>query len=290
MAVRFSPSRLWTWTAPLLVGGAAALVFGVGFVLALRGTLGEPLGEPPPAARKEAVVLPTGDKGAVRILVLGDSLAKGTGDETGKGFAVRVVEAFRAAGPAELTNLAVNGMETPEVLALVDTPNVRALARSASLILVSTGGNDLSHGATSLGGRGRETPVDLSDAVTAARGRYVDGLQKILEILREENPSAPIGILGLYDPFGSASNGGNASGAESMTAGEAGVGRLGASVILQWNELAQQTALAFPNVFVVPSFDLFQGRADRLSADRYHPNGAAYAAIAARMLQLFGKS
>jgi lysophospholipase L1-like esterase len=36
----------------------------------------------------------------------------------------------------------------------------------------------------------------------------------------------------------------------------------------------------------VPTFDLFQGRADRLSADRYHPNAEAYGEIAERMLQV----
>jgi len=278
MAVRSSSSRFWLWTAPLLVGGAAALVFGVGFVRAPRGSLGEPLGEPPPPPR-QAIVPPAAGKGAVRILVLGDSLAKGTGDETGKGFGVRVLESFRGRGPAELTNLAVNGMETPEVLAVAETPNVRGLARSASLILLSAGGNDLSHGATSFGSRGEASPAALPDAVAAARERYVENLRKILETLRAENATAPILLLGLYDPFGSAQSGDAQSGAA----------RLGASVVLQWNALAQETALAFPGVTVVPTFDLFQGRPDRLSADRYHPSGAAYALIAERMLQVVGK-
>ena len=43
-------------------------------------------------------------------------------------------------------------------------------------------------------------------------------------------------------------------------------------MILQWNALAQETALAYPNVFFVPTFDLFHGRPDRLAADRFHPN------------------
>jgi lysophospholipase L1-like esterase len=267
MAIRLS--RFWLWTAPLSLGAAAALLFGVGFALALRGTIGEPLGEPPPPPRDAAAALPGRPDGAMRILVLGDSLAKGTGDETGKGFAIHVLEAFRKTGPAELTNIGVNGMESPEVLALVGTPNVRTLAKAASVILVSAGGNDLSRSATR---RGADSVAAVADSVAAARGRYVESLRKILETLREANPTAPIGVLGLYDPFG----------------GEAGSGRLGASVILQWNTLAQETALSFPNVFVIPTFDLFYGRADRLGADRYHPNAKAYAEIAARVMQVAG--
>lgn len=264
MAVRFGLPRFWLWTFPLAVGAAAALAFGVGFLLALRGTLGQPLGEVPPPSRDAAARPPRAD-GAARILVLGDSLAKGTGDETGKGFAVHVVESLRKSGLAELTNLGVNGMESPEVLALAETPNVRSLAGGASLILVSAGGNDLSHAVT----RGSDSAAGIADAAAAARARYVESLRRILETLRAANPAAPIGVLGLYDPFGNAD----------------GPARLGASVIVQWNSLAQETVLAFPNVFFVPTFDLFRGRPDRLAADRFHPNGKGYSEIAARIMQ-----
>jgi lysophospholipase L1-like esterase len=260
------PSRFWLWTAPLTVGIAAALVLGTGFVLALRGAAGKPLGVPPPreTPRKRAADKPP--DGIFRILVVGDSLAKGTGDESGKGFAVNVLEAFRRKGAAEITNLAVNGMESPEVLAIVESPNVRALAARANLILVSAGGNDLSHGIT----RG-PAATELADAVTESRNRYARSLRGILAALREANPSARICVLGLYDPFGDE---------------QKGSGRLGASVILQWNELIAETALAFPNVSVIPTFDLFQGRPDRLSADHYHPNAQAYEEIAKRVLQV----
>jgi lysophospholipase L1-like esterase len=267
MALRLS--RFWLWTIPLSIGIGAALVFGVGFALALRGSIGDPLGEPPPPPARAAAARPAGS-GAFRILVLGDSLAKGTGDETGKGFAVNVLEAFRKKGPAELTNLGVNGMESPEVRALVETPNVRTLAAGVDLILLSAGGNDLSHGVT----RGTGSATEVADAVAAARGRYVESLRAVLTALREANPSVPICVIGLYDPFGR----------------DAAPGRLEASVILQWNTLASETALSFPNVFVIPTFDLFQGRPDRLGADRYHPNALAYAEIAARVMQVAGES
>ena len=257
-------SRFWLWTVPLCVGIAAAILFGAGLVLALRGATGQPLGTPPPP-KPAAAPSAAGRDGIYRILVLGDSLAKGTGDETGKGFGVNVLEDFRKKGRAEITNLGVNGMESPEVLALVESANVRSLASSASLILVSVGGNDLSHSLTRGAG-----PTDVADAVAASRTRYAQNLRAILAALREANPTARICVLGLYDPFG----------------GDQAQARIGASVILQWNTLIAETALSFPNVTVVPTFDLFEGRPDRLSADHYHPDGKAYEEIARRILQI----
>ena len=256
-------SRFWLWIAPLTVGIGAALLFGGGFVLALRGGVGTPLGSSAPPAATPA--RPASGDGVFRILVVGDSLAKGTGDETGKGFAVGVLEAFRRKGRAEITNLAVNGMESPEILEVVASPNVRSLAARADLILVSAGGNDLSHSVT----RGSGV-ADVADTLAESRARYVRSLHAILADLREANPTARICVLGLYDPFGN----------------DPTAGRLGASVVLQWNALIEETALGVSNVSVIPTFDLFQGRPDRLSADRYHPNGAAYEEIAKRILQV----
>jgi lysophospholipase L1-like esterase len=257
-------SRFWFWTAPLALGIVAALFFGTGFVLALRSNAGKSLGAAAAVSPTPARASAAAHDGVFRILVVGDSLARGTGDETGKGFAVNVLEAFRRKGRAEITNLAVNGMESPEVLELVESPNVRQLAAGADLILVSAGGNDLSHGLT----RGAGV-TDAADAVTASRDRYTKSLRGILGTLRDANPTARIGVLGLYDPFG----------------GPGDAAHVGASVILQWNALTAETALGYPNVFVIPTFDLFQGRPDRLSADHYHPNAAAYEEIAKRVLQ-----
>jgi lysophospholipase L1-like esterase len=262
-----SSQRFWLWTLPLVAGTAAALVLAAGFVLALRGAVGEPIGQPPPP--------PVDPKprparaGERRILVLGDSLARGTGDSSGKGFAVDVLQAWRKRGPAELTRLGVGGTESPEVRTLAESPAVRARAAEADLILLSVGGNDLSHAASAFSAR---SATELSDSVTQARDRYVENLRGILRALREANPTAPILVVGLYDPF----------------SGEAGPGRLGSSVVLQWNTLAAETALAFPGVQVVPTFDIFQGRSDRLAADRYHPNREGYRLIAERMLQIAG--
>jgi len=259
-----SLSRLWLWRAPAVVGAIAAILFAAGFGLALRGSLGEPLGEPPapPPSRSDPIRKP----GRRFLLVLGDSLARGTGDEAGKGYAADVLEAIRKKAAADAANLAVNGAESQDVLRVLETPNAARLAASADWILLSAGANDLSHAVPRIAA---PAPSPL-DEIGAARARYAANLREILTRIREANPSAPVYMLGLYDPFG----------------GEGARARMGASVILSWNTLIEETALSFPEVSVIPTFDLFYGRPDRLAADRFHPNGKGHQAIADRVMQV----
>ena len=257
-------SRFWVWRVPAAIASLAGLLFLAGFVLALRGRLGEPVGGPPPPPVSGEI--PIKPAGRSLLLVLGDSLARGTGDETGKGFAADVVEALKKRSPLDVANVAVNGAESSDVLSGLDSENVRRLAASADWILLSVGGNDLSHALP------REAAMTSSplEEIGAARARYASNLRQILSRLRESNPRAPVYVVGLYDPFG----------------GEGPQARIGASVILSWNALIEETALSFPKVFVVPTFDLFYGRPDRLAVDRFHPNSKGHQAIADRILQL----
>ncbi len=257
-------SRFWLWRAPAAVGGLAALLFATGFVFALRGSLGEPVGEPPPAPPSKSA--PVKKAGRRFLLVLGDSISRGTGDEAGKGYAADVLEAIRKSGATDAANLAVNGAESQDVLDVVKTVNAARLAAGADWILLSVGGNDLSHALP----RVAAAATSPLEAIGEARSRYVTNLREILARVREANPGAPVYLLGLYDPFGN----------------EGAQARLAASVVLAWNHLLEETALAFPGVTVIPTFDLFYGRPDRLAADRFHPNGRGHQAIADRVIQL----
>lgn len=163
-----------------------------------------------------------------------------------------------------MANLAVDGAESSDVLRVLESENVGKLAASADWILLSVGGNDLSHST-------REAAMAASPLeVSAARARYAGNLRRILTRLRDVNPAAPIYVLGLYDPF---------TEDRSRT-------RLVSSVVLSWNSLIEETSLSFARVFVVPTFDLFYERPDRLSADHLHPNGKGHQAIAQRIAQL----
>lgn len=254
-------SRFWLWRVPAGLALLAATVFTAGFWLAMRSSTGSAIGSAPPApAPREASKSP----GKRLVLILGDSLSHGTGDPTGRGYAADVAAALMRRGPVESVNLAVAGAESSDLRKLVESANVRSLAASADLILFSVGGNDLSHSLSAAG-----APAQAVSSVSASRARFAENLRSILRDLREANPSAPIRLLGLYQPFG----------------GDGQESRIGESLVLSWNSVLAETALGQANVAVVPVFDLFQGRLDRLATDRFHPNRQGYRAIADRVIQ-----
>ena len=260
-------SRLWLWHLPVFVGGLGFLFLAGAFSLALRGSLGKPLGTPPPPP-EAAGSIPKA-KGQRYVLVLGDSLARGTGDEDGQGFALRLVPLLRPGGPVELANLGVDGATSEDVRQLSESANVATLARSADVIVVSMGGNDLSRSVP----RGSGGPVQIVEEIGRTRDRFAENLRFVLKRLREANPSAPIFLVGLYNPFS----------ADRRSP-------LPSAVIARWNGLIQETALSFPGVFLVPTFDLFQGGAENLSVDQFHPNGRGYGMIAERIAQALPRS
>ena len=254
-------SRFWLWHVPAALALAAGAVFAAGFWLAVRSTSGGSLGaSPPPPVTPEA----SRAAGKRLVLVLGDSLSHGTGDPTGRGYADDVAGALRKRGPVESVNLAVAGAESSDLRGLIESANVRSLAANADIILVSVGGNDLSHSLS-----GAAVPAQALSSVTDARGRFAGNLRSILVELRRANPSAPIRVLGLYQPF----------------SGEGREARVGESIVLGWNSIIAETALGYPNIVMVPVFDLFAGRPDRLASDRFHPNREGYRAIADRVIQ-----
>src|SRR5207244_12441712 len=89
----------------------------------------------------------------------------------------------------------------------------------------------------------------------------------VLRLVRDANPSAPIRLVGLYNPF-------SAEGTER---------RLAREVLLRYNTMLEEASFAAANALVVPTYDIFEERQDRLSPDRFHPGPAGYDEIAARI-------
>ena len=242
------------WYLPLAVGLIAASVFAMGFVMVLRGEVGEPVSQPTIA--KPAPAIPAE---GIRTMILGDSLARGTGDETGLGIAGGLdLELDRLKLKKQKTiNLAINGARTTDLLKQLESANIRRLIGESNLIVVSIGGNDLFGDAESRNG----APPNPENVMETVLSR----VEQVIEVVREANPKARIFLLGLYNPF---------RGSE--------YGKLASVHVNRWNARLTSRFEEDANLTVVQTSDLFSHH-DRLSFDRFHPGGEAYRLIARRI-------
>jgi lysophospholipase L1-like esterase len=246
--------RLLHWYLPAGAALAACLVFAAGFYSFARGDIGEPVA---PATRLPPEA--QAPHGEVAALIIGDSLARGTGDESGLGIGGRLADELKKTrGKVRPpVNIAVNGYRTPDVEEQLKSHNVQTLIAQSNVIVLSIGGNDL-WGSTDWRAVMVRSPLAVMDQVL---GRVAD----IVTTVRRINPTARIFLVGLYNPFVSAPFGVQLS-----------------SLVNRWNARVTERFANDANFTLVETSDLFSHR-DRLSLDRFHPNDEGYALIARRI-------
>jgi lysophospholipase L1-like esterase len=246
--------RLIYWVLPLIAAAVAAVMFGAGFYSFLHGDIGSSvtvIAPPrPDAAAPRATIVP---------IILGDSLARGTGDETGLGIGGRLVEELRRrrVPVKNSVNVAVNGSRTRDLEQQLASPNVRALLGESNVIIVSIGGNDL-WGENNFRNALPRDPERVFDEVLG----HVTG---VVHSIRAANGTARIFVIGLYNPFVTAP-----------------YGKMLTPLVNRWNASLVERFAADPNVVVVQTSDLFAFH-DRLSLDRFHPANEGYELIARRI-------
>ncbi len=250
--------RFLYWHLPLAASLVAIALFAYGFVAYLRGDRGESVDFAPRVATSS---VPATARTLVTPLILGDSLARGAGDERGLGIPGRLdAELQRRGIRARRTyNLGVNGARTTDLLRQLESPNVQQLLRDANVIIVSIGGNDL-WGGTDWRNAAPPNPDEVMSGVLTR-------IETAVERIRAANPRARIFFIGLYNPFVSSPEG----------------ARLGA-LVNRWNARLLEHFGSDPNFTLVATADLFSHR-DRLSVDRFHPGGEGYALIARRIAE-----
>jgi lysophospholipase L1-like esterase len=267
MLAHMSLRRSLDWLLPAILAGLCTMALGTGFALALTGSFGAALAPLPP--RPMAKV----EGGAYRIVALGDSISEGTGDPVGGGYVTRLAEALRRRGLVViLTNLATGGAETGDVLQAARSPEAQRQILEADLLLVSAGGNDLSHSLRRVAGaeQGARPEADndseRGDEQALSQARH--NLDQLLRSLRAQNRDAVIRLLGIYNPF-------------EITVEDAPRAR---SQLAEWNAAIESATHAHAGVVAVPVADLFYARPDRLAGDRYHPGPRGHEVIADRVL------
>ncbi|MFG6495161.1 GDSL-type esterase/lipase family protein [Fictibacillus sp. UD] len=200
-------------------------------------------------------------------LVLGDSVAQGRGSEEG-GFANKVNENLQnlTGKTFILENQGVSGATSKGLLNQLEIPAVQQSVKSADIISINIGGNDLVQIAK------EEGPIKAIQSYDEVKTDYKKNLNEIFETIREQNPDAILVLNELYNVVNSEQ--------KYYPATE--------KLLNDWNLIAYETALAHKPALVVPVSDALQTEdMDKWLYDSIHPNDEGYARIADKTITTF---
>jgi lysophospholipase L1-like esterase len=192
---------------------------------------------------------------AQRVVILGDSVAHGAGDETGNGIA----GALSAITGKRVENLGINGARTFHVLRHLAKPATREAVRRADVIVLSIGGNDL-FGDAIAQWRSLLAPRMATQFVLAR-------VERVVRRIREENAHARILLLGLYNPY-----------AQTKIAEWVRVHTT------RWDARIIDRFAKTRAVTVIRIADVLERKLSPL--DHFHPSAAGYRAIAQRIFSV----
>ncbi|WP_141530162.1 MULTISPECIES: SGNH/GDSL hydrolase family protein [Bacillus cereus group] len=246
----------------LLITIASFCLFAYGFVSGVNDVLNPKASN---LIKKTDVVAKEKKKtGTLQIVSLGDSLTRGVGDKEGIGYVGRMKEDLQKDYKQKiaLTNLAVSGAKMPDLLKQIESNGAQYSIKKADVIVLTIGGNDLFPGWESLG------KIDL-ETYRPDTETFQNEAKKIIEEIRKLNTDSPIFWLGLYNPF---------EDVEDLKGSS--------NIVVDWNASLEKLALNDKNVYITPTFDLFQNRGkDLLYSDHFHPNEVGYTYMAERLVQ-----
>lgn len=204
------------------------------------------------------------ESGDYRFVTLGDSLARGTGDEEGLGFAGRTVSKLEEALEVSIRhgNYALEGLQIGGLIEQLENEDLLEEIQQAEAIMISIGGNDLR-------GIQRLPENERRDAFEVLQTEYLENLNQMIGRIREENREVLVVFLGLYNLDYSGEN-------PEET-----------ELLLQWNSKTYEAIEKEGNAVWVPTYDLFEFRLQELlSPDQLHPNGEGYEKIGDRITEV----
>ncbi|PFD99054.1 lipase [Bacillus sp. AFS023182] len=247
----------------LLITIASFCLFAYGFISGVNDVLN---------SKASNLTMKTGQKqvegkkhpGTLQVVSLGDSLTRGVGDKEGIGYVGRVKESLQKdyKQKVALTNLAVSGAKMPDLLKQIESSGAQYSIKQADLIVLTIGGNDLFPGWESL------EKIDI-ETYRPDTQTFQNQAKQILAEIRKLNSDSPIFWLGLYNPF---------EDVEDLKGSS--------SIVIDWNASLEKLTIDNKNVYITPTFDLFQNRGkELLYSDHFHPNETGYSYMATRLLQ-----
>lgn len=253
------------WYSILTIACAGFIVLSIGFSQAIIVTTKV---NPQPSAKAEipqtspgSIKLSSKNANSYKVFILGDSIAKGTGDEKSKGFSGYLPEYFKNNTSKEIIvdNAGIDGLESLGLLEQLQSRRLEKTITDSDLILVSIGGNDL-RSILSLNDLAKE------DKFKVRLDSYLSNLNQTLKVLRNTNPNSIVIFLGLYNPY------------EKATSVE------DTRLLNTWNYNTQQLVEEDVKGIFIPTYDLLKYNLGKyIAKDGLHPNSAGYQALSNRI-------
>jgi len=201
--------------------------------------------------------------GVLRVVVIGDSLAQGTGDESGKGIPGDLEDEVRQRGvsSAEVKNYGVAGATTEDVGRRLQDDTIRNDVANADAVLLSVGANNVFQDPEA-----RARAIRDRDAYAREILEQVAG---IVAQIRAINPDAEILLLGGYNPLPD----------HPLSSG---INRY----MKGWDKMLNKRFQSDALIDVVKTSDLIDGPQKLSPIDHFHPGAAAYRDIAKRITDM----
>ncbi|WP_105106670.1 SGNH/GDSL hydrolase family protein [Streptococcus suis] len=210
-------------------------------------------------------------------LALGDSLTEGIGDTTGQGGFVPLLAQSLVNDygyEVDFKNFGVSGNTSNQILKrMSEDESIKDYLKKADLMTLTVGGNDLRKVILS-----NFSNLKISTFVKPAKD-YSKRLETIIQTAQQANPSLPIYVVGIYNPFYISF--------PEMTEMQ--------TIVDNWNQTTEQVTQKFKNVYFVPINDLLYKGLDGESGvsqvsgqsgnnllyeeDNFHPNNTGYEMI-----------
>lgn len=210
-------------------------------------------------------------KKSISIVAIGDSLTQGVGDSksAGGGYVTRLQKRVQTKYkvPTESHNYGVSGDTSQQIMARIKSDKkMHQDLPKADIITVTVGGNDFMHLLQRKG-------LDLTEGnIADEQVKFDQRLTQLLTDIRNYNSTAPIYLIGIYNPFSIyLSNVKNAKVA-----------------FVNWNRGSAKVAAKFKKTHFVDINNLYQSKAiDKkvkktgvnpylYKKDHFHPNGIGY--------------
>ena len=196
---------------------------------------------------------------SIELVGIGDSLTQGVGDELKRdGYIGRLQQHFSQYEGIEevlLTNTAKRGRRSDQLLKMLKDGEIDHQIRKANIITLTIGGNDIM----------KVVKKDLFnlkvEAFEKELKKFERNYDQILEEIREINSTAPIIIMGLYNPI-------------TIVTNEKSEFDL---ILNDWNDTIQDAAHSDSNACYVPINRLFMTNTNLVyHTDFFHPNSKGY--------------